>query len=223
MRAYDGIDPPSPQQLAAYADGELDPVSRTKVADWLARHPDAAAEIDAHLGIQETAQAVPPPEPGEAAWSALLKRIDERTQNIRAGKKQNAVLAAQRRAWILRRLRDVTVAAAAILVAFLLMRNPNPGSSVTKGPSQTAPTRVVKVLPVASDDDVEIISMEAADRRMLPVGEPPLHLPFILAEPGDVLVEKVEQDTDGMMPKNMNEPTPWAPMIVVPLQVARDR
>jgi anti-sigma factor RsiW len=222
MRAYDGSDPPSPQQLAAYADGELDPVSRVKVAEWLARHPEAAAEIDAHVGFQRTAQSAPPPEPGEAAWSSVLKRIDERTQTIRAGKKQNAVLLAQRRAWLLRRMRDVSVAAAAVLLVFLWGRYHIPDQAPRFDPLNTAP-QAARALPVVSDQDVEIISMEAGDLRCLVVGEPPLHRAIVLATMTDVLIEKVEQDTDGMMPKNMNEPTPWAPMIVVPLQVARDR
>src|SRR5262245_43691431 len=219
MRAYDGIDPPSPQQLAAYADGELDPVSRAKVADWLARHPEATAEIDAHRGIAQSAQAATPPEPGEATWNALLQRIDERTQTIKAGKKQNTVLAAQRRAWLLRRLRDVSVAAAVLLLVFLLGRRhrPEPAPAPPRAPE------VVRMLRVASDDDVEILRMDGAVIRSLVVGELPLHGPIVLATPGDVNIEKIEQDIDGMLPKNMNEPTPWAPMIVAPLQVARDR
>ena len=37
--------PPSPELLAAYLDGELRGPVRKRVADWLAHHPEAAAEM----------------------------------------------------------------------------------------------------------------------------------------------------------------------------------
>ncbi|MFK5004592.1 hypothetical protein, partial [Klebsiella pneumoniae] len=71
---------PSPQELAAYYDGELEPAARARVAAWLAEHPEMSADLEAQHALPQAA----PPEPSEAAWSSVLERIDERTKTIKA-------------------------------------------------------------------------------------------------------------------------------------------
>lgn len=213
MRVNDERDAPSPQQLAAYLDGELDAATHARVADWLARHPAAAAALEAQGAVEQNCRAAPPPPPSEAAWDALLNRIDERTQIIRGRQRRAA-----RPAWCSLVLRFAAVAAVLVAVLLGLRHFPDPAPVPMPAPP---PEQVTKRLPVAGDDDVEIVSMDAADMRAVIVGIPPLRGPFVLAGPGDVSVENVEKDIDGMVPRMNMDDAPGAPMIVAPLALAK--
>src|SRR5205823_2431220 len=48
-----GGEVPSPGQLAAYVDGELDAAACRRVEAWLAAHPEAAAEIEAQRRLAD--------------------------------------------------------------------------------------------------------------------------------------------------------------------------
>jgi anti-sigma factor RsiW len=67
-------------------------------------------------------------------------------------------------------------------------------------------------------DDVEIVRIQAADRMSLVVGSPPLEegeVQWVL--PGDVRVERVSKDSDGMEPLvAVNKDGPIAAMIMPP-------
>jgi hypothetical protein len=215
MREFDERDAPSPQQLSAYLDGELDAVVQLRVANWLAEHPAAAAELEALRAVKQVGQATPPPEPSDAAWATLLERIDQRTRLQRPAQVPGAKPA--ERAVVLR-IGVMAAAVAAVVMALLLSRP----AVESPGRLPSVPT-VVKRLPVASDDDVEIISIDAGDMHFLAVGLLPLRGPFVLAAPGDVALEKIEQDTDGMIPTVSMNDSPGAPMIVAPLALAKDR
>jgi anti-sigma factor RsiW len=55
---WDGSDGEQwPARLMAYADGELEPGERARVAAWLADHPEAAAELDALGRLERLWQA----------------------------------------------------------------------------------------------------------------------------------------------------------------------
>jgi hypothetical protein len=78
-------------------------------------------------------------------------------------------------------------------------------------------------LAVVSADDVEIVSLRAADRVTLVVGVPPVTEPLVLASLGDVELDGVEPDADGMVPDvHMGEGS-VTPMIVAPLDAASAR
>src|SRR5205085_2138576 len=62
------------------------------------------------------------------------------------------------------------------------------------GPGDEPPAR--EPLAVVSADDVEIVSLHAADRVTLIVGVPPVTEPLVLVSAGDVALEGVEPDTD---------------------------
>src|SRR5436309_2861754 len=66
---------PSPAQLMAYADGELEPGEREHVVAWLADHPAAAAEVETLRRLERLWQAAAPPEPAPEAWARALARI----------------------------------------------------------------------------------------------------------------------------------------------------
>jgi hypothetical protein len=78
-------------------------------------------------------------------------------------------------------------------------------------------------LTIVSPDDVEIVSLRAADRSTLVVGVPPVTGPLVLASAADVEFEGVEPAADGMVPEvHMDEAT-ITPMIVAPIDAAGAR
>src|SRR5262245_33986777 len=155
MSPHDDTDRPDPQRLAAYADGELPPAQRRAVEAWLARHPEARDEVEAQRRLARLWQDGGPPEPSEAAWSDVLARVEATLPDARraARRKRSAGLV-----W-LAGLSAAAAVAAAVLLAVAWWQ-----------PGEQEPD--VATLPVASADDVEIISMDAADIPALVVGEP---------------------------------------------------
>ncbi len=76
---HDSINPdPSPEQLAAFLDGELDPATAARVEAWLADNAAAAEELDGQRRVLRLWRANPPPEPGPAAWTTVLSRVEAR-------------------------------------------------------------------------------------------------------------------------------------------------
>jgi hypothetical protein len=232
MKQRDDADAPSPEQLAAYVDGELDPASRARVAAWLCAHPSAAAELQSLRQLERAWRETTPAAPAAAQWDALLGRIvcaagqRSAAESFEAGE---AIVASGRAAppartfgwrWHLR----MAGSAAALLFVTLWLYRPT-------GPQTTAPTlpavQVSHVLRVAGDDDIEICSMDAADIDLLVVGEPPMRGPFVLVAAGDIVLEHLAPDPgDGMMPitpgMNVSTSNLDGPMIVAPL-VASNR
>jgi anti-sigma factor RsiW len=146
---------PSPEQLAAFFDGELDPAARTRVEAWLAGRPDAAAEIDGQRRAVRLWNDNPPPEPGPDDWAATLAGIQAR---LPARSRRPRAL--PRTLWLCAGL------AAAVLVAALLTRlfmpaAPRPVDKhdppVAKGPPD-APAQ--EPILLVGQNDVSIINME---------------------------------------------------------------
>src|SRR5947209_2620634 len=67
---------PSPEQLAAYTDGELHGSEREQVQAWLVEHPDFAAEVEGSRRLMRLWEATPPPAPSPTAWETTLARIE---------------------------------------------------------------------------------------------------------------------------------------------------
>jgi hypothetical protein len=232
QRKADDVDAPSPEQLAAYVDGELDPATRARVAAWLCTHPGAGAELQSLRQLESVWQETTPPAPVQAEWNALLDRIVSAAGRpsaaevfeagepiVASGRSRLPVRAAGWR-WHLR----MASTAAALLFLTLWLYRPD-GRQATSTPAPT-PIQVVHVLRVAGDEDVEILSMDAVDIGSLVVGEPPIRGPFVLAAPGDVVLENIAPDpVDGMRPiaGGMNTNNIDGPMILAPLGVASNR
>src|SRR5207247_5654688 len=71
LMKLDRIDPergPTPEQLGAYADGELSAPDRATIDSWLRRHPAHAAEVDALRSLTQLWHDTPPPQPSAHAW-----------------------------------------------------------------------------------------------------------------------------------------------------------
>jgi hypothetical protein len=228
-RKADDADAPSPEQLAAYVDGELDSVTRARVAAWLCAHPGAAAELQSLRQLESTWRDTTPPPPAQAQWDALLDRIvsaagqRSTVEAFEAGEpivSSGRSVAAESLGWRWH-LRMAATAAAMLFVTLSLYR--------PTGPAPTLPPAVaaLHVLRVAGDEDVEIVSMDAVDIGQLVVGEPPIRGAVVLAAPGDVVLENIAPDpVDGMKPiaggMNTNANLD-GPMILAPLGVASNR
>jgi len=195
------------EQLAAYADGELDAAGRARVEAWLAEHPEARVELEALRRLSRRNQklwvASSGPTPSEASWARLFTRVQHAL--ARPGADPVAAPPPARRP---RRLGLMVSLAAAAAVAVAVFVPPPP---TPVGPADE------EAYAVASDDDVEIVSIQDADAQLLVVGLPPLPGPIVLASANDVTLDKVEQDSDGMKPKILMEPGPVAPMIIAPM------
>jgi hypothetical protein len=198
---------PRPDQLTAYADGELDAATRADVEAWLADHPDAAAEVDAQRRLTRLVQAARPGEPDEASWATALAGIEAAL----AAPVSRALAGAKRSGWAVLAVRLTSAAA-----VFLLLLVPE------RAPRQPAVGPPVEPLPVASPDDVDIISVHGEDVGLLVVGDPPLREPLALAAAGEICVVQVQPDVDGIMPQVLPEgQSPAAPMVVAPLGAER--
>jgi anti-sigma factor RsiW len=202
---------PRPEELAAYADGELDTASRRRVGEWLAEHPEAAAEVKAFGRLRQLSRTVAPPEPTEAQWAAVLSRI---AADLPAAPAKLGLLAN------LGRFRT----AAAVLLGLALAAGAAAVVVLVLGPFRPAPLPggphpdldLETPLPLVSAGDVEIISMDGADLKALVVGEPPLRSDVKLVCAKDVEEIHIEDNwEDRVRVIGMDGSDDAVPMVVV--------
>ena len=186
---------PEAADLAAYVDGELHGNRREQVDAWLAHHPDAAAELRAHRRLAQVWQASSPPEPSLEQWRAVLERVASTTPVRRSPRPVR---------W--QRFYGIAIAVAGTAAAVVLALSLDHADPQGREP-----------LVVVTPEDVEIVSVSAADRMTLVVGVPPLQGPLELVSPGDIESLSVRPDSDGMLPHVPTDAGPAAPMIVAPL------
>ena len=211
-----------PDLLAAYADGELDPAARERVERWLAEHPEAREQVRAQQNLSPENwrlwRNAEPPAPTEEAWAEVRNAVEEET---RARPAVPAAPPARRWKWAVIGVAAGSAAVAAVLLAERLTFPPNPvpprgGPSqpevVKPAPAVAPPPVEVAALPVADDDDVELLRVPG-DTAWLVVGRHPLPGVLVLAGPDDVEVTDLDPDDwpDGG-PKMVTAPGD-APMI----------
>lgn len=182
-----------PDLLAAYVDGELDADTAARLEAWLADHPEAAADVKAQREVLRLWEAGAPPETSETRWDAVRAGIE-------AGLAASAPVG-------VRRLRVLwwaagLASAAALALAVYLARGPAilpqmPPPELLPPDDQVAE----EPFPVVSPEDVVITSLDEDDRKALVVGGPPVGEPLALAGPGEVQLEQVRTDVQGMTPQ----------------------
>jgi hypothetical protein len=215
----DGRRAPSPEQLAAYADGELDcpelaPL-KCRVEEWLALHPEAAAEVEGQRRLAHLWQATTPAEPAESAWTAILQRL-ERLPAPRP--------VAGPRWWPAAWVAGILAAcAAALWLTVVLLQSGNQPELADRKQQRPAPPGKTKGEPklapvseepfeVARGDEIEILSIRGGDTGTLPVGEVPVRGNLVLPVPGEVEVQRTDSELR----------VGGSPMIWTPLANERD-
>jgi hypothetical protein len=178
---------PTPAELTAWADGELDPADAARVEEWLCAHPEAQGEVDSSSRLLGLFRDHPAPEPSPAAWDATLERIAARTR--------------RRSRW--QALLFVTLTAASLLIAVIGAGLMLPGSADVNdliGLLLTA-AEDDEPFPVASLSEVNILHMDARDAHRVLMGQPLLE-PFEVVGSDDIELVSVEADPeDGSMPE----------------------
>jgi hypothetical protein len=168
---------PTPEKLAAYADGELHGAERAAVEAWLDVCPQARGEVEAlrHLACQcrHTAAAEPSAEVWETVLSNVYAALPSGSGPIR--------LPAPRR----RRLVPALGAAAAVF-AVVFVGQAIPWSRSTSKPIVPTPVPLKQPLSLVSAHEVDIISIDEDDSRSLLVGRVPVRDAMVLAGPDDV-------------------------------------
>jgi len=201
-RKGEPLQPPSPELLAAYVDGEFEgsdclQAQKRAVEAWLDQHPEARADIAAWRRLKKVWQEAPPPGPADAAWPRVLAGVCAGVAQARKEAARKGRFPWGR--WL------TGGAAAAILLALVA----GPGYRWLTAPRDGGPPAgpppggaAVEVLPVATADEVVIIRVAGDDTPTLVVGNPPVQGELVLAEDGEVVVTYMEPDI------NMNSPRP---------------
>jgi anti-sigma factor RsiW len=194
-------DPPGrlPELLAAYTDGELDAAARELVERWLAEHPEAREQLRAQRELSPENwrlwQNAEPPPPSEEAWAAVRGSVEGEVCNPPAAAAEPA---RWKRVWV---WVAGGVAAAAVVLAWWAVREPaappvpnpeppRPVPQVAEGPRAAE----VVALPVASDDDIELLRVPGGTTGWLVVGTHPLPDVLVLAGPDDVELDDWDPD-----------------------------
>jgi hypothetical protein len=197
---------PSPELLAAYADGELDRDAalapyKNQVEQWLAAHPEAAHRLEEQQRLQELWRRTTPKEPASATWSTVLARIESapRQPAARRGPRYWGRIAGL-----------LALTAAALWLALSLLPGPDGNQKASLvDPADDAN----EALPVALAEEIEILSVEEKDAPSLVVGELPVRGPLELLAPGEMDVTSVQPaDRDNMVPDYPRQ-GPATPMI----------
>jgi hypothetical protein len=181
---------PPPEQLAAFADGELDPGARDRVEAWLADHPEAGAEVESLRRLLDLFRAAAAPEPAPEAWASAQARLEA---GLPAGSPPRPRRGRRPRRWA------AGLCAAAAVLGLLLLARPwwpraGPHDAVPGPEEEREP------FPVATAQEVNIISMDVNDADALAV-HPPVLGPVEFAAPADITVVHVEPLADGMRPR----------------------
>lgn len=173
---------PSPERLAAFADGELGECDRARVAAWLGTHPEAAAEVAALRRLADVCRDTAPREPSPAAWDATFARVE-------AVLPSPAALPPRRRRPFFRKAALALAAAAAAVLVVVLGRPFGPGEPARV----VSPQAADDPFTLASTEDVAILRMHGADTSALVVGQPPVEGALDWASHEDITVVQVER------------------------------
>lgn len=184
---------PTPEQLSAFVDGELDLHRAEEVETWLIDHPEARADVAAYRHLGQVWKQTAAPEPSPAAWDATLARLQ-------AALPAPVVPAPLPRRWGLRSV--AWLAATAAVVAGVLLSRPYWNNlGLTADQEQTWPIddalkalaeshsnieQVDEPFLVAKQHEVQIISMDGQDADALVGAMPPVHGELDLAGHNDI-------------------------------------
>lgn len=198
---HNSFSPQCAERLAAYFEGTLPPQERQQVGNWLADHPEVVEEVRALQQLSQAVRSSAPPEPPEDIWLGMRKRIGQELADTTTRQESS-----ERRKSAWRAGWWAAAAAGFSLLALWPSWREKPIDAVAES-----------AFPIASAEDVEIVSVDAAGARALLVGEPPLQKPLILMAAGDATLKSVEIVPAGQFPEVWMGPREQeSPMIVAP-------
>jgi hypothetical protein len=178
---------PTPERLAAYADGELGATDAEATEAWLREHPDAAAEVQSLRQLAGLWQDHTAPEPMPAAWDQALHGIESRLAAPKPARQRGSTT-----------LRLIVGLVAACLIAALLAR------ALWPTPNKPAPPAPVDVeeepYAVAHSDEIVIVSMDPRNAPNLVVGRPPIPGELEWAGIEDVTLVEFKPNDEGQVP-----------------------
>jgi hypothetical protein len=208
---WDHQQPPTPEQLTAYHDGELNPVERAAVDAWLVNHSDASADLAAWRRVDAAWKEARPDEPGESVWVGVRRRID---RGLAEAPPRSAV-------WWL----GLGGAAAAVLIALSWAFWPSkPAPKPIDDPIVDLRPPDDEVFEVAHGDQIHIISMDGSGfvdvngQQVCCIVGADLPVPDAELRPTSVAATKVLEWSPGMTPKN----TPGVPLMVDDVVLQKD-
>jgi anti-sigma factor RsiW len=204
---------PSAEDLAAYLEGELITARWLQVEAWLAEHPEVAAELESQRELavywSHVFQSHRPPEPSAEQWDKTLAQVESGLARPAASRAVERYLARPMPRSGGRWTRWFAAAAAVMAMMLAGERLSRPVISADE------------VFPVATPEEVDILSVHGQDMAYLVVGDTPLKEPLALATGEDILVESIQPDADGMVPHvGMTPEDTASPMLVAPVSAA---
>lgn len=180
------------ETLAAHADGELSSNDRASLDAWLLTHPESRKELDAQKLFARKHQAfwikTAAPHPTEAQWNCVLDKICDSLQPARPSYQE--IKPTKWRNWM---AACATVAMAALIAVKFMGGPPQPAGPGTNGIEVVS----ADAYSVASENDVDIISIQGDDGSIIVVGMPPLAGTLEMTTVGDVKLEAIVSDADG--------------------------
>jgi hypothetical protein len=195
---------PTPEDLMAFADGELPADRQAAVASWLTSHPEAAADVEEWRRLGRLYAGAPLPEPSPEAWSRTLARVQSSLTPRPAGR--------HRPAWVF-----FAGLAAAVLVAVFAARSWWGGGPADPDTADFLPPD--EPFPVAGAHEYKIVSVNPQDADRL-IADPPLLGKVEFATAADVRLESSgPQAADGWRGRMEEGNVP----MIVPVRVADER
>jgi hypothetical protein len=211
MSPYGDRRSPDAQQIAAFLDGELDGQPRLAplrrwIQEWLLDHPEAGAAALAQRRLERLMHVTAAADPSEAEWDRMLTRLEQLPPP--------AARPAAAHRGVAGLVALLTTAAAVWAVVALWPRPPaderpapvadtarattaHPPAPRTVDKGQQSPAGKLSELEpfaVATADEIEIIRIAGADTRTLVVGHLPLLGTMVLAEEGEITLERAEPE-----------------------------
>jgi hypothetical protein len=217
------IDPdrgPTPEQLAAYADGELADADRAAVEAWLSRDAATAAEVESLRRFTQAWRDAAPSPPGPETWSVVRSKIEV---SLHAPPPSPANRRWSRRLLLGAAAAAALGAAAAAVLALVLSnagRTPAPPAPL---PDNGRFVEIEEPFAVVGPEDVVIVSICGCDTGCLVAARPPVDSisEQELARESDLVLLNVEPHRDGSWAEmRFQDPAPT--MITPPVGWQRD-
>jgi hypothetical protein len=195
---------------------------REELAAWLNKYPEEASHLQDLQDLVSLCRQSEPSQPSDETWGHVLGGVIAGIGSSGASVgRANAVSGSRTLSYFERGLRSSLMgaaAAAAFLLAVLLPHEKPPTGIEPEIPFLGRG----ETLPIVDANDVDLMSMEGDDTRLLVVGIPPVNAPLVLVGHGDITLVSAADEYGTRVQMSSG---PDSPMIVAPLskQPGRER